>query len=174
MKFYQRRNLRKFLYPVIFADIFLMGFITIIMIGDFEFVNGGKFEKIFGGIFFGLFTLAGIIAYVYTQVKQVFKRKIEVTVQGIIYSSRNEELIIRWDDVDRIFLYPRFTFSYNRMIFFVTADCSAKDLSQLKISSRMIYSEFNDRMLELVKKYWNHEIFNESKYLENKIKKPKK
>lgn len=165
MKFYQCRNLRKFYYTLFFSYIFVFG---ISSIGAFLSSETGI------GIVFLILALSGAAAFIYTQVTQVFKRTVELTEEKIIYKDKYKTVELKWEDIERAFLYYRFLTSYQRIIFFVAYDCSINDVKNMKNNCSTLHTEYNDELLDLVRKYWDGAIDGEEMYLKYKRKKAKR
>ncbi len=162
MKYYQCKNHRKVIYPVSAAYFMTTGFLSIT---SYFGIMGEK--SIFAGVGFTVLMLIGIIFFVSYSKKICgnYKSTIEFNEESIIYNSRNNHIEIKWRDIAKVYIDPReFVRSYNRIIYFMTINTSIYKLES-KVSERMIWSEYNDEMLEEIKKYWHGDIVNEDKYM---------
>jgi len=120
---------------------------------------------------FFLITLLIVVGYIYTQVSKKFLSTIEFTKDEIIYKAKNKTVKMRWEDIDIISLTPRsFWASFNRIVTFVAYDCpyKYKNYRNKEILNKKIWSEYDDDMLEEIKKYWDGVIQNEREYIKYK------
>lgn len=172
MKYYQCRNSKIANYAIAISYTLVMAFASIIVFGNFGAATNNEDDYIFYGIFFLLFTLLGVYSIIHMKVFKIYERTVEIAADGITFASRSKEVVMNWDDVGEISLYHGgFSVPRSRVIFFMARTNNLRTYNKSKATSKKIWSEYNDEMIEEIKKYWDYEIINEDKYIEYKNKK---
>lgn len=172
MKYNQCNTLRKLVFTAIYAIIILNGIATIITFGSFNFSSKavGKSEQTFGWILFLSIALIGITSHIYLVASKRFERTVEFSEHEIIYQEKKRTVEMKWEDVKKVFLFPELLWiPSNRIIIFVATGGKLFGRKN-KVTSERIWSEYNDEMLEEIRKYWHGRIVNEDKYLKYKNK----
>lgn len=171
MKYYQCRNERKLLYTLISIITIVNGAVATIMFVDVDFVSGTKHERLFGGIMFALIAMIGLVSYVYMKIVKKFERTVEVAEDGITYREKNRVVIMEWENMGKVLLFPLMLWQpWNRIVFFVVKGATSCG-QKTKVTNEQIWCEYNDEMLEEIKKHWHGRIENEKLYLRYKNRK---
>lgn len=169
MKFNQSKNIGKIFYLVFTINIIITSLLGITSLTNYGTIahNSEKSERIFCGVFFLIVALIALSSCIYVKISKKFERTVEINKDGIVYYEKNKTIKMNWEDVAMVGLNPCFLFSpSNRVVF--TAWGVEPYWKTSKVTNKRIWSEYNDEMLEEIKKCWHGRIVNEDKYLKYK------
>lgn len=174
VRFYQFKNNIK-IYKVIFIfNSLLMGALAICALFDVGVKSNSSFERIFAFIFFMLMFLIPIGASFYMKKYKMSECLIEFSEQGITYRVKNNIITLQWEDVEEISIFNElYLLPTQRILRFYSKD-TLPLWDKLWSYEKSLIAEYNDEMLDEIKKYWYKDIINEEKYIKYKKKRDRR
>ena len=170
MKFYQCKHERKINNTIIIGFTTFFGVFAIDMLGNFGFIAPySETDRVANGLLLLACALIGAAIYVYNIIYRRYDRIIEISDIGITYHAVDRTATMKWVDVSNITLDGSFYRPNLKIIFFYARGVSLR-YGKFKVTEKRMWSEYNDAMLEEIRKHWHGLIKNEDLYKRYKKK----